>query len=280
MILKDDDMNEFPKEQLSSFETPSTQFPLKLSESELFPLIDNDDIKSSEKPLQAYIFKLLHQRFDKQNKIDAGNYVKRGPGRNRKFQLMKTNQVKRLINKFFIDGLNKLNWNKYNNKRTDAWVTMYQRTLKKVTLFLLEKVSVRNKYKCNEAREYLVAYTETFAVFAMLFLEGAHTPNMLTRFLEFITIYYPTLKINRIADLLWMEGSINEELRNHIHSISKRRDKTSKKDFNNFAQNNLCMKAILKYSKEVFDEAGEKILKGKTKKSVQKVLYNALNIKM
>ena len=102
-------MVDFPKEQLSSAETPSIQYPPKLSESEIFPLIDDNDTESSEKPLQAYIFKLLNQRFDKQNKIDTGNYVKRGPGRNRKFQLMKTSQVKRLINRFFVDCLNKLN---------------------------------------------------------------------------------------------------------------------------------------------------------------------------
>mmetsp|Transcript_41193 Transcript_41193/g.47431 ORF Transcript_41193/g.47431 Transcript_41193/m.47431 type:complete len:80 (+) Transcript_41193:549-788(+) len=76
---------------------------------------------------------------------------------------------------------------------------MFQRTLKKLSLFLLEKVSVRNKYKSNNQKEYLFAYTETFAMFAKVFLEGPNTPNMIERFLEFASIYYPTSKVKIIA---------------------------------------------------------------------------------
>lgn len=183
---------------------------------------------SEEEPLECYIYKLIKDKFEKQHKVDEGVWVKKGPGRNRKYQMLKTSQVRKLINEFFLDGFDKLNCNKYNNKRTDAWVTMYQRNLKKVTLFMLEKVSVRNKYKCNDVREYLVAYTETFTIFSLIFLEGPHTPNILERFLEFIWIYYPTSKVKFIADELEKEKAISNDVKLHIHEISDIRDRTSK----------------------------------------------------
>jgi len=216
--------------------------------------------------LESYIFSLIHERYEKQKLIDEGRYVKKGPGRNRKFQMTTTKEVKKFVDLFFLERVNK-----YNNKRTDAWVTMYQRNIKKVTLFLLEKVSVRNKYKSNEVIEFLVAYAETFAVFTMIFHEGLDTPNMLHKFLDFTTIYYPTNKVKHIANLLWEEKSISCEFRDHIHVISDIRDKTSKKDFGFFTQNNACMLAILAYWRDLFEREGKHILKGRMKKIVQKV---------
>lgn len=151
---------------------------------------------------------------------------------------------------------------------------MFQRTLKKITLYLLEKVSVRNKYKSNDEKEYLVAYTETFAMFSKIFLEGIHTPNIMERFLEFICIYYPLSKVSYLLNTLEKEGSIEKEFKDNLEHIMNRRDRTSKKDFSNFVRNNLCMKTIMKYCKEVFDNIGEKLLKGKAKKSVERVLSN------
>jgi hypothetical protein len=55
-----------------------------------------------------------------------------------------------------------------------------------------------------------VAYAETFAMFLMLFLQSLDTPNIMQRFLEFITIYYPASKVKKIADLLQEEGSIDQ----------------------------------------------------------------------
>ena len=72
---------------------------------------------------------------------------------------------------------------------------MYQRTLKKIALYLLEKVSVRNKYKANKMHEYLIAYTETFSVFSILLLQGRDTPGLLEKFLDFVSIYFPIAKL-------------------------------------------------------------------------------------
>ena len=80
--------------------------------------------------MQRYIFSLLKARFDKQKNIDSDKKKKKGPGRKRKYQMMKTEQIKAYTDKFFTDGLNKLSSNRYNTKRTDACVTMFQRTLK------------------------------------------------------------------------------------------------------------------------------------------------------
>jgi hypothetical protein len=83
-------------------------------------LSDEPASESADKPLQEYIFSIIQDRFDKQKLIDEGKYVKKGPGRNRKYQLTRTSQVRKLVDNFFIDGLNKLNGNKYNSIRTDA----------------------------------------------------------------------------------------------------------------------------------------------------------------
>eukprot|EP00344_Euplotes_crassus_P000349 CAMPEP_0197010782 /NCGR_PEP_ID=MMETSP1380-20130617/55787_1 /TAXON_ID=5936 /ORGANISM="Euplotes crassus, Strain CT5" /LENGTH=320 /DNA_ID=CAMNT_0042432933 /DNA_START=39 /DNA_END=1001 /DNA_ORIENTATION=- len=70
--------------------------------------------------MSEYILKLIETRRKTQALIDEGNFIKRGPGRNRKSKFPTTNKVKKLINEFFIKGFEKLNMNKYNNTRTDA----------------------------------------------------------------------------------------------------------------------------------------------------------------
>ena len=70
------------------------------------------------------------------------------------------------------------------------------------------------------------------------------------------------------------EGSITYEYQRWMENLAAQRDKTAKKDFNGFAQNNECMKAILRYSKSVFDKYGDCLLKGKMKKTVEKILIN------
>lgn len=65
--------------------------------------------------LESYIFSLIHERYEKQKLIDEGRYVKKGPGRNRKFQMTTTKEVKKFVDLFFLERVNK-----YNNKRTDA----------------------------------------------------------------------------------------------------------------------------------------------------------------
>ena len=149
---------------------------------------------------------------------------------------------------------------------------MYQRTLKKICLVLLEKVSVRNKYKSNDEREYLYAYTETFAIFSMIFLEGKSTEGMLYRFLEFISIYYPISKVIKIAKNLEDEGSISTSEFKKVELLIKYRCKTAKRNFGKFAKHNKCVSSIINYSKSVFAQIGERVLKGKAKRSVEKVL--------
>ena len=70
--------------------------------------------------LKAYILDLIYTRMEKQELIDTDRYLKRGPGRHRKYEFQKLHTVKLLIEKFFLDGLKKLNQNKYNNERSDA----------------------------------------------------------------------------------------------------------------------------------------------------------------
>lgn len=200
-------------------------------------------------------------------------YVKKGPGRNRKFSLPKTKHVREITTRFFVDGLRKLNRNKYNVKRADACTTMYQRNLKKIALYLLEKVSVRNKYKCHDESEYLVAYTETFVLFSLVFLGENEEGDIIKNFLEFITIYFPTNKVIKLAEILLEEGSIEEELKNHVHLIAEMRDKTSKKNFNLFVQNNYCMMKIVHFCQKIFEKTDKDTLKGKARETVQKVLY-------
>lgn len=75
---------------------------------------------NEEKPMQAYIFNKMKERFEKQDHIDANETFKKGPGRKRKHQLTKTHEVKDFVDKFFLHGLGKLSNNRYNTKRTDA----------------------------------------------------------------------------------------------------------------------------------------------------------------
>lgn len=155
---------------------------------------------------------------------------------------------------------------------------MYQRTLKKIALYLLEKVSVRNKYKSNKSFEYLIAYTETFAVFSIILMEGKRTPDIIKKFIEFTSIYFPTVKVIKIMKDLVAEGSIDQDYKDWMTKVTMMRDKTAKKNFNTFVQNNSWMKAILTYSKQVYDREGENILKGKLRKTVEKVLISWVKI--
>lgn len=115
---------------------------------------------------------------------------------------------------------------------------MYQRTLKKIALYLLEKVSVRNKYKSNKSFEYLIAYTETFAVFSIILMEGKRTPDIIKKFIEFTSIYFPTVKVIKIMKDLVAEGSIDQDYKDWMTKVTMMRDKTAKKNFNTFVQNN------------------------------------------
>ncbi|CAI2386061.1 unnamed protein product [Moneuplotes crassus] len=247
---------------------------LELSMDSKQPTNSKEESKTKDDLLGDYILKLIESRRETQNLIDSGNFIKRGPGRHRKTKFPTTEKVKEMVDDFFMFGFEKLNQNKYNNTRTDACLTMYQRNLKKITLFLLKNVSVRNKYKCNDAKQFLMAYSETFVLFCFIFFKEIPIEDTLIKFLEFTCIYYPTVKVKSLAKRLCIEGSITKEFQAQLERLASIREQTSKKSFLIFVKNNSCMRRIIRYCKDLYDTRGKHVLKGRAAGCVQKLLYH------
>lgn len=229
---------------------------------------------ANETQLESKIMELLSKRYEKQAQIDAGIYHRSGPGRKRKYNWISTKDVRKLVDSFFENGFRKLNNNKYNTTRTDAWVTMFQRTIKKIAFFMLDKVSVKNKYKSNDLSEYIQAYTETFCIFSLIFLDGQDTQKLMVRFIEFISIYFPIQKVVFITKELHKEKAISDTEFTELETMIKIRDKTAKKVFKSFLNSNLCMKNVMLYAANVFQKNSDIMVDGKAKKWVEKILTN------
>ena len=87
-----------------------------------------------------------------------------------------------------------------NNSIKEHW--------KRLLSFFLRMFLWKTNTNRNSEKDFLYAYTESFALFWIIFLKGKDTENMLDRFLEFITLYFPPPKIIKVARKLLEENSI------------------------------------------------------------------------
>ena len=76
--------------------------PPKVQKEEPIPVAEPP---KTEVVLKQYIIQLINDRHAKQMLIDKGEFVKKGPGRHRKWKFPTTDQVKVMTKSFFIRGL-------------------------------------------------------------------------------------------------------------------------------------------------------------------------------
>ena len=203
--------------------------------------------------LGVHIKNTLYDLKTKQNLVDSGTYVKSGPGRKRKFGPKSSKQLKALVTAYFRTNFAQIVSNRRCKKRKDALITIYFRTLKKLTYHLMGKCAAKNMYKGNEVSEYLVAFSESHSSFLFSISEFCES-QLLESFVEFIIIYFPVEKASELINILikqkaWDEGFLRMQL-----SILKKRDKTSKKNIKYWASNSLVLRQIMQCALEVLNE--------------------------
>lgn len=151
--------------------------------------------------LASHIRNTLCDLKSKQILVDSGTYVKSGPGRKRKFGPKTSKQLKALVVAYFRTNFTKIIANHRCVKRKDALITIYFRTIKKLTYHLMGKCAAKNMYKRNEVSEYLVAFSESHSSFLFSISEFCES-QLLESFVEFIIIYFPVEKASELINTL------------------------------------------------------------------------------
>lgn len=203
--------------------------------------------------LWSHIYKTLCDLKAKQEQIDAGSYVKSGPGRKRKFGPKNSKQLKALVMTYLRNSLGKIISNRRCKDRKDALITIYFRALKKLTYHLVEKWAAKNLYKRNEVSKYLIAFAESHISFLFSISEVCES-QLLESFVEYIIVYFPTEKATEITNILIKQKAWDEDFLRMQLRILEKREKTSKKSIKEWASNSSVLRQILHCALEVLSE--------------------------
>lgn len=193
-----------------------------------------------------------HAKFsERQRKIDAGTYVKTGPGRTRRHGHRKSSELETLVTDYLRKHIAKIVSNRRCKDRKDALITIYIRALKKLTYYLLEQTAAKNMYKRNETSKFLVSFSEAHASF--LFSIGS-AEDIVKSFCEFVVIYFPDAKAREILDALKKQGFNDHAFLEKQFKILEKRDNTSKKNIKVWADNSQVLRQILSAAYQILQE--------------------------
>lgn len=142
----------------------------------------------------------------KQEQIDAGTYVKSGPGRKRKHDPRTSSELHSLVINYLRKSLTKIVSNRRCKDRKDALITIYTRALKKLTYFLVEQCAAKNMYKRHEASKYLTAFSESHSSF-LFSIQEFYNLDLVKSYTEFIVIYFPLDKARELINLMMKQNT-------------------------------------------------------------------------
>ena len=217
-------------------------------------LSSKSDIKTQESSkLKDYIVKVWNRLIQKQEKVDEGTFVRKGPGRRRQNSEKTSSEFNSMIKDYLREKFLWLSKNKKWKKRMDAVITFYLRALKKCAYFFIEKAAAKNMYKRKNPAEYSVAFAESYIAF-LSSINAIGTQDLLQSFCEYIVIYFPNDKCTNLINTLaeqndWELGHLKDQTIN-----LDRRDVTSKRNIARWAASSQTFNQLLKLSLEVLNE--------------------------
>lgn len=187
----------------------------------------------------------------KQAQKDSGDYIKKGPGRKRQNPELSSEELKNIAKQYLKDNFEIIVSSKKSQNRKDAAITGYIRVIKKLTYFLVEKTAPRNMYKRKLPEEYVVAFTESFISF--LSIMDTSDNSLVESFIEYITIYFPKIKVQQLIDLLGQERNDLTFLKAQQNNL-KMRESTTKSNIKRWVKTSSIFKQLLELAKEVLIE--------------------------
>ena len=122
-------------------------------------------IEDIPEDLSDTLEKLYSKLREKQHQIDQGTYTSKGPGRKRKNRALTSVELTKLIEDKIVESIREIMSNKRCKNRKDALITIYIRSLKKLTYFLMRKCAANNMYKRNKMSEFVTAFAESYFAF-------------------------------------------------------------------------------------------------------------------
>ena len=207
--------------------------------------------EDEETPLVTMIEENFAKFSERQSRIDAGTFVRTGPGRNRRHGHRTSSELLSLVVAYLRKHIAKIVSNRRCKDRKDALITIYIRALKKLSYYLVEQTAAKNMYKRNETSKFLVSFSEAHASF--LFSIGS-PEDIVKSFCEFVVIYFPEAKAREILDALKRQGYNDHAFLEKQHQILKKRDNTSKKNIKVWADNSLVLRQILTAAYQILQE--------------------------
>jgi hypothetical protein len=213
----------------------------------------SDDVLNAEGDLVSLIISTLQHLRTKQLQIDNGTYKKTGPGRTRKYGPKTSTQLRSLVIEYLRENFSKIISNKRCKDRKDALITIFIRSLKKLTYYLVEKTAAKNMYKKNDMSKYVVAFSESHSSF-LFSINKFDDCDLLKSFVEYMVIYFPLDKARELIKSLMKQSALSNDFLKVQYDILGKREVTSKKNIKAWTDNSPTFREIFVLALEVLEE--------------------------
>lgn len=154
-----------------------------------------------------------------------------------------------------ISDLRKLESTIKNPDRLDNLTTRICRMLTRVPNLILSYVTCQHSDDGSRP-DFLSTFCQSFAIMSLFMQTSIEEMDLVARFLEFITLWYPTDKVDRLIKILSDENTIKFEDLKTIKHFYKNRKKASLKHMTAWANQNEVLHAIFDLASQVMEEEG------------------------
>ena len=152
-----------------------------------------------------------------------------------------------------ISDLRKLDSTIKNPDRLDNLTTRICRMLTRVPNLILSYVTCRHSDDVSRP-DFLSTFCQSFAIMSLFMKASMEEMDLVTRFLEFITLWYPTDKVDKLIKILSDENTVKIEDLKTIKHFYKNRKKASLKHMTSWANQNEVLHSIFDLASQMMEE--------------------------
>jgi hypothetical protein len=142
-----------------------------------------------------------------------------------------------------------------NPGRLDNLTTRVCRLLTRVPNFLLKHKELKSP-KAKGKYSFVVPFCYAFTIMCVIMGESLESDDFLVRFLEFISLWYPAEKVDKVINLISQEKSVDSDAIDKIVFYFTNRKKSSFKHLRKWANNNIVFKNLFGFAKGCLQNSG------------------------